>query len=85
VVGDGHKRLFAQQFEALGVVEEDESGRSQLYGFAGAIEKSIAVFLLELADLGANRGLGAKYLLAGAGKTALLGDFQERDELIEIH
>jgi hypothetical protein len=35
--------------------------------------------------LGANRGLGAKYLLAGAGKTALLGDFQERDELIEIH
>ncbi len=85
MVGDRHDRFFAQRFKALGIVEQHLPGGRQLYGFAGAVEEAIAILLLQLADLRADRGLRAEHLFTGAGKAALFRHFQKRDELIEVH
>ena len=50
-----------------------------------AIEQAIAVFLLQLANLRAHGGLRSEHLFARAGKASLLGHFQKRNELVEIH
>ena len=85
VVGHRHQRFVAQGLQALGIFEKYLAGRSQFYRLARAVEQAVAVLLLQLADLGAHRRLRAENLLAGTGKTALPGNFQERDELIEVH
>jgi hypothetical protein len=85
MVGHRHQRFLAQLFQAFGIVVEHLSGRSQLYGLARAVEEAIAILLLQLADLGADRRLRAENLLTRAGKAALFGHFQKRDELIKIH
>jgi hypothetical protein len=41
--------------------------------------------LLQLSNLRADCRLRTKNLFPGAGKTALPGNFQERDELIKVH
>ena len=74
-----HQRFLAQQFQPLGIVIEHLSGGGQLYGLAGAVEQAIAILLLQLADLGADRRLGAENFLSSAGKAALPGHFQKRD------
>src|SRR5271165_1178246 len=64
---------------------EDLAGRSQLYGLARAVEQAIAVLLLELANLRADRRLRAEYFFSGTREAALPGHFQKCDELIKIH
>ena len=60
-------------------------GGSQPHGLASAIEKFFAVFLLELADLGADGRLGAEQFLARARKAAEFGDLNKSCKLVEIH
>ena len=70
VVGDSEQRFVAQLQQALGVGEQDAAGGSQRDVFAGAVEKAVAVVLLELPDLRADGGLRAKNFLAGARKAS---------------
>src|SRR5580700_3174577 len=67
-VGDDLHGFIAQAEKAFGVVEENNAGWRQLDGFRGAIQQLCLVGLLELADLCADGGLRAKYLLAGFRK-----------------
>ncbi|MGD0568649.1 MAG: hypothetical protein ABSA78_09615 [Candidatus Sulfotelmatobacter sp.] len=74
VVGNGHQRLVAQFFEPQGVVVEDLASGRQLDGFARPVEKAIAVFLLQLANLCADRRLRTKNFLSGTREAALPGN-----------
>src|SRR3984957_12126813 len=85
VVRDRHQRLIAQVAKTFGIFEKNLAGGSQFHALAGAIKKAVAVFLFELANLRAYRGLRAKDFFTRARKAALLGNFKKRDELIEIH
>ena len=85
VVRHRHQRFFAQIFQPLGIFVKNLAGRSQLYRLAGAVEQAVAILLLQLADLRADRRLRAENLLPRTGKTALSGHFQKRNELIEVH
>ena len=79
MIGDGRQRLVAEVPQALGVLVEDLAGRRQLYRFARTIEQAVAIFLLQLANLGADRRLRAEDLLPGAGEAAMPGDLEECD------
>ena len=79
------QRFLTQQFQPLGVVIKHLPGRRQFDGLARTVEQPIAILLLQLAYLGADRRLRSENLLSSARKTALFGDFQKRNELIEIH
>src|SRR5580693_1564395 len=85
MVRDRNQRFLAQQLQPFGIVIKHLSRWSQFDRLSGPVEQSIAIFLLQLAYLGANRRLRAENLLSSARKTALFGHFQKRDELIEIH
>jgi hypothetical protein len=85
VIGHSHQRFVAQAFEPLGVFVEHLAGRSQLNGLARAVEKAIAIFLLQLPNLRADGRLRPEHLLSGTGKAALPGNFQKCNELIEVH
>ena len=50
----------------IGVDDESFAGSGQFNRLADAIEEFLAVFLFQLANLSAHRGLGAKEFLAGA-------------------
>jgi hypothetical protein len=58
--------FVAEAKKALGVVEENFTGGSQLDGFGGAVEETSTIGLLKLANLGADSGLGAENLLPGS-------------------
>jgi hypothetical protein len=85
VVSDRCERFIAEILQAFGVFVEHLSGWGELYCFSRAVEQSIAVLLLQLADLGAYRRLGTENLLSGARETALPRDFQKSNELVEVH
>ena len=85
MVGHRHERLVAKCFQALGVLEKNLAGWGQFHRLAGAVEQTVAVLLLELADLCTDRRLRAENLLSGTRETALSSDFQEGNELIKVH
>ena len=78
LIGHGQQRLVPHLQQALGVGEQHPAGGREGHIFTGTIEQAVSVLLLQLADLGADRGLGAKNFLPGAGKTSQLGHFQKR-------
>ena len=65
-VGNDLNGFVAETEKTFGVFEEDFAGGSQLDGFSGTVEEAGAIGLFELADLGADGGLGAENFLAGA-------------------
>src|SRR5579862_8643674 len=79
LIGDGEERFLAQFVHALGVAEQHSASGGEADDFAGAVEQLVTVFLLELTNLCADRGLGTKHLLSGAGKATQFHDFQEGD------
>ena len=85
VIGDRHKRLVAQFFHPYCVVVKNLARRGQLNAFAGTIEQPVAILLLQLADLRADRGLRPEDFFSGTREAALAGNFQESYELIKIH
>ena len=85
MVGDGGQRFIAKILQPLGIFVENLTGRRQLYGLAGSIKQPVSILLLQLADLRTDRRLRTEYFFPGAGKTALPGDFQECDQLVEVH
>ena len=85
VVGYCDQRFVTQVLHALRVFEKHLPSRGQFYCLARAIEQTVAILLLQLADLGADCRLRAEYLFSSTREAALPGNFQERDELIEIH
>ncbi len=85
VIGDRDQGFVAQLFHAQGIVVEDLAGGSQLHGLARAIEQAVAILLLQLANLGADRRLRTENFFSGAREAALPGDLEECNELIEIH
>jgi hypothetical protein len=74
----GIERLAACFENLLRVIREDLAGRRQRDAAAKALEKLRAEFLLNLADLGADRRLGAKTRLRRLGETLQADDFQKR-------
>ena len=77
LIGDGEQGLVPHLQQALGIGEQHPAGGREGHIFAGTIEQAVSVFLLQLANLGADRGLGAEDFLPGAGKASQLGHFQE--------
>ncbi len=65
-VGDDLNGFIAEAEKALGVLEKDFASGSELDGFGGAVEKSGAISLFELADLGADGGLRTEHFLPSA-------------------
>src|SRR5882724_785828 len=84
-VRDHLNGFVAHAKKFFGVFEENFAGGSQLHGLGGAVEKAGFVRLFELANLGADSGLGAKYFLARTGKTLEFSDVNESRKLIEVH
>ena len=66
MIGDGRQRLVAEVPQALGVLVEDLAGRRQLHRLTRTIEQAVAVFLFQLANLGADRRLRAENFFARA-------------------
>src|SRR5579872_1062051 len=64
VIGHCGERFVAQSFQSLGVFVEDLPGGSQLDRLAGAVEQTVPILLLQLTNLGADRRLRSKNLLA---------------------
>src|SRR6266849_655858 len=85
MVSDSGQGFIAEVFQALRVFEEYLAGWGEFYSFPGAVEQTIAILLLQLPDLRADRGLGTKNLLSGAREAALPRDFQKGNELVEVH
>ena len=77
LIGHGQQRLVPHLQQALGVGKQHPPGGREGDVFAGTIEQAVSVLLLQLTDLGADRGLGAENLLPGPGKTSQLGHFQK--------
>ena len=78
MIGHGEQRFIPHLQQPLSVSKQHSARGREGDIFAGAIEQTVAVFLLQLTNLGADGGLGAENFLAGAGKTSQLGHFQER-------
>jgi len=85
VVGNRYQGFVAKSLQPQGVFVKNLTGRSELDSLAGAVEESVAVFLFQLANLGADSRLLTKNFLAGAREAALPGNFQKSNQLIEIH
>src|SRR5579872_668525 len=85
MIGHGRERFVAQVLQSLRVFIENLPGRSELDCLAGAVEQAVSVLLFQLTNLGADRRLRSKNLLARTRETALTGNFQKRDELIKVH
>jgi hypothetical protein len=85
LIGDGSQRVVLQREHPAGIAEQHFARCRKPHGFPDAIEKFLAVFLFELANLRANGRLRAEKLLSGARKAALLGDFEKCSEVVEIH
>ena len=84
-IGHGAQRFAAHIDQAHGVFEQRFPGGCQPDGLSSAIEQLFAVFLLQLANLGADGRLGAEQFLARPGKTAEFRNFNKCCKLIEIH
>src|SRR6266478_5754929 len=65
-VGNDLNGFVAHAEKLFGVLEENLAGGSQLDGLGGTVQEPGLVGLLELANLGANRGLRAEDFLARA-------------------
>ena len=85
MVGHRHQRLIPQILQALGILIENLASGSQLDGLSGSVEQTISILLFQLPDLRADRRLRPENLFPRTGKTALPGNFQKRNELIEVH
>jgi hypothetical protein len=85
MIRNRNQGFIPETFQAQSVFIKDLSSGSELDGFAGPVEQSIAVFLLELTNLGADCGLRTKNFFTGAREATLPGDFEKCNELIEIH
>ena len=85
MVRDVHQRLIPQTLQAQSIFVEDLTGGSELDGFARAVEKAVALFLLQLADLRADRRLGTEDFLSRAREAALPCHLEESNKLIEVH
>jgi hypothetical protein len=84
-VGDDLNGFIAEAEKALGIFKEDFSRGSELDGLGGAVQKTGAIGLFELADLGADGGLRAKNFLPSAREALELGNVNESSELIKVH
>ena len=65
-IGNNLNGFIAHAKELFGILEKNLAGGSQLDGLGGTVKEPGLVGLLELANLGANRGLRAKDFLARA-------------------
>ena len=77
LIGHGQQRLVPHLQQAFSISEQHSAGGRESHVFTGTIKQAVSVLLLQLADLGADRGLGAENFLPGPGKTPQLGHFQE--------
>ena len=85
MIGHGHEGFITEVLQLFGIFIENLARWRQLDRLSGAIEEAIAILLLELTNLCADRRLRPEDLLPRPRETALPGHFQKRDELIEVH
>ena len=79
--GDPRARILKEYCTRLAA----EIGEDRWERIAEPIEQAVTIFLLQLADLRADRRLRTENLFSRAREAALSGDFQKCDELIEVH
>ena len=85
MIGHGQLRFVPQLRHTLRIGEQYAACRREGYILAGTVEKTVAVLLFQLPDLRAYSGLRAKHFLPGTREAAQFGNFQKRNELIEVH
>ena len=77
--------LVAQVEHALGIGGQQLAGVGELAGARAAGKQRLAHRFFELADGDADRGLGAKELLCGAGEAVLARHGEEDVQFGEVH